>query len=108
MDRWQFDDYADERLKRYKGLLALAWIPFVSADRRGEFEAKARDDGLSGFLIRERDGTGDLVEVAPRDFYLPIYYAVPFDLDRECPPNRLDPWNRTEINRRSRRRPSGW
>ncbi|MCK4869407.1 MAG: CHASE domain-containing protein, partial [Alphaproteobacteria bacterium] len=48
MDRWQFDDYSTDRLERYKGLLSLAWIPFVSADRRGEFEAKAHDDGLFG------------------------------------------------------------
>jgi signal transduction histidine kinase len=83
MDRWQFDDYSTDRLERHKGLLSLAWIPFVSADRRGEFEAKAHDDGLFGFQIRERGGTGNLVDAGPRDFYLPIYYAVPFDVDRE-------------------------
>jgi signal transduction histidine kinase len=83
MDRWQFDDYAEPRVKRHQGLLALAWIPFVSADRRGEFEAKAHDDGLSGFRIREQGETGDLIDAGPRDFYLPVYYALPFDLDRE-------------------------
>ena len=83
MDRWQFDEYSTDRLERYKGLLSLAWIPFVSADRRGEFEAKAHDDGLFGFQIRERGGTGNLVDAGLRDFYLPIYYAVPFDVDRE-------------------------
>ena len=83
MDRWQFDDYSTDRLERYKGLLSLAWIPFVSADRRGEFEAKAHDDGLFGFQIRERGGTGNLVDAGLRDFYLPVYYAVPFDVDRE-------------------------
>ncbi len=83
MDRWQFDDYAEPRVKRYQGLLALAWIPFVSADRRGEFEAKAHDDGLSGFQIRERSETGDLIDAGPKNFYLPVYYAYPFDLDRE-------------------------
>lgn len=83
MDRWQFDDYSTDRLERYKGLLSLAWIPFVPADRRGEFEAKAHDDGLFGFQIRERGGTGNLVDAGLRDFYLPVYYAVPFDVDRE-------------------------
>ena len=83
MDRWQFGDYAADRLKRYKGLQALAWIPFVPAHRRGEFETSAQDDGLSGFRIREPGGAGDLVDAGPRDSYLPIYYAFPFDVDRE-------------------------
>jgi len=83
MDRWQFDDYAGDRLKRYKGLQSLAWIPLVSADRRVEFETKAHDDGLFGFRIREQGTTGELFDAGPRDFYLPVYYAVPFDVDRE-------------------------
>lgn len=83
MDRFQFGEYAADRLKRYKGLRALAWIPFVTVDRRREFEEKAHEDGLSGFQIRERGGTGDLVDAGPRAFYLPIYYAFPFDKDRQ-------------------------
>ena len=83
LDRWQFNDYAGPRLKRNQGLLALAWIPFVSAGRRGEFEEKAHDDGLPGFRIREQGETGGLIDAGLRDFYLPVYYALPFDQDRE-------------------------
>lgn len=83
MDRFQFGDYAFDSLKRYKGLRRLAWIPFASADRRGEFEARAQEDGLSGFQIREQSGSGGLINAGARDFYFPIYYAYPFDKDRE-------------------------
>lgn len=83
MDRWQFGDYATDSLKRYVGLRMLAWIPFVPAARRGKFEARAQDDGLSGFQIRERGGDGNLIDAGPREFYFPIYYAYPFDKDRE-------------------------
>jgi signal transduction histidine kinase len=83
IDRWQFDDYSENRLERYKGLNSLAWIPLVRADRRVEFEKRAHDDGLFGFQIRERGETGELVDAGPRDFYFPVYYAVPFDVDRE-------------------------
>lgn len=83
MDRFEFDAYSQEQLEHYEGLSSLGWIPFVSADRREEFETKAHEDGLLGFLIRERGGTTGLADAGPRDFYLPIYYAYPFDWDRE-------------------------
>jgi len=83
MDRWQFDEYSQDRLERYKGLKSLLWIPYVTGDRRDEFEARARDDGLFGFRIRERGPEGGLVPAGPKAYYLPIYYAVPFDTDQK-------------------------
>lgn len=83
MDRFEFDIYSQEQLKRFEGLVSLGWIPFVSADRRLEFETKAHDDGLLGLLIRERGGTAGLIDAGPRDFYFPIYYSYPFDRNRE-------------------------
>lgn len=83
LDRWQFDEYAKDLLDRRKGLQSLAWIPFVPAERRDEFEQSAHDDGLLGFQFRIRDEAGQLVNARPRDFYFPIYYAYPFDLDQK-------------------------
>lgn len=83
MDRWQFDEIAQDLVNRHNGLVALAWIPVVPAERRLEMEASAHEDGLFGFSIRERDAKGNLVDAAPRDAYYPIYYAVPFDKDQE-------------------------
>ena len=83
MDRFQFGAYSEDLLERYKGLQSLAWIPFVPADRRSEFETNAHEDGLLGFQFRDRGEAGNLVDVGPRDFYFPIYYAMPFDIDRE-------------------------
>jgi signal transduction histidine kinase len=83
LDRWQFDEFAQDLRLRHKSLLSLAWIPLVTSDRRGEFEARAQDDGLIGFRIWETEENGKARNAKPRDFYFPIYYAVPFDLDRE-------------------------
>jgi signal transduction histidine kinase/CHASE1-domain containing sensor protein len=83
LDRWQFDEFAQDLRLRHKSLLSLAWIPLVPSDRRNEFEAKAQDDGLIGFRISEAGENGKPRDAGPRDFYFPIYYAVPFDLDRE-------------------------
>ncbi len=83
MDRFEFGDYSVDRMKRYKGLQALAWIPFVPAVRRAEFEANAREDGLFGFRIRAQGAARELVDAGQRDFYFPIYYAAPFDENQE-------------------------
>lgn len=83
LDRWQFDEFAQDLRLQHKSLLSLAWIPLVPSDRRHEFETKAQNDGLIGFQIRESDQNGKALNARPRDFYLPIYYSVPFDRDRE-------------------------
>ena len=83
MDRWQFDEFAENLRLKHKSVLSLAWIPLVTSGRRKEFEAKAQEDGLIGFGIREAAKNGQFKNAGPREFYFPIYYAVPFDLDRE-------------------------
>lgn len=82
MDRWQFDEFSQEMLKRHPGLQSLVWIPRVEASRREEFEHSAQEDGLFGFQISETAADGSTRPAAPREYYFPIYYAVPFDMDR--------------------------
>ncbi|MBL8259529.1 MAG: EAL domain-containing protein [Candidatus Competibacteraceae bacterium] len=57
---------------------ALEWVPRVTRERRAEFEAAARRDGLTGFRFTERDPEGRLVPASERDEYFPVYYLEPY------------------------------
>ncbi len=56
--RRQFHEFVQETLARQPELQALSWNPVVPAARREEFESKATDDGLTGYLFREKDAAG--------------------------------------------------
>src|SRR5207302_1902934 len=50
--------------------------------RRAEFEQRARDDGLRGFAITERDAAGELRVAGPRASYVPVLYTEPVAANR--------------------------
>jgi len=77
-DRWSFQKFVGESLADYPGIRALEWIPVVPGHQRKAFERRARKDGLFDFRFTETDGSGQIVEAAKRDFYLPIFYVEPF------------------------------
>src|SRR5262245_25249331 len=79
IDRWEFLRFADLTLRRYSGFSALAWVPRVSQQDRGAFEAGVQRDGPFGLTIRETSIDGALKSAAERLEYLPIAYLVPFD-----------------------------
>lgn len=76
--RWEFFEFARERLSGLNGIQALAWVPRVEAADKAAMEQKARDDGLFSFRITENDANGNLLTAGSRPTYLPIYYVEPF------------------------------
>lgn len=64
-------------LEQHKFVQGYSWDPLVSRARLAEYEELARKDGLAGFRIKERDASGTLVPVAPREAYVPVYYMEP-------------------------------
>ncbi|MBF0594011.1 MAG: CHASE domain-containing protein [Candidatus Omnitrophica bacterium] len=58
-------------------LQALEWIPRVRGVERVDAEIRARQDGLAGFEIREKDAGGKSVPAAQRDEYFPVYFVEP-------------------------------
>lgn len=62
---------------RYPGLQALEWLPSVHDAERAHFEAMNREEGLTDFIIRERDVAGQLVTAAQRALYFPVTYVAP-------------------------------
>jgi diguanylate cyclase (GGDEF)-like protein/PAS domain S-box-containing protein len=62
----------------YHGFQALEWLPRVPLAQRADYEAAARDEGLSGFQFTERNAQGALVAATDRAEYFPVYYLEPY------------------------------
>ena len=56
---------------------AFSWIPQVSIDDKHRYEIKAQNEGLHSFYISEQARQGDMVPVAKRELYFPVYYIEP-------------------------------
>jgi len=77
VSRADFHSFVAGPLSAHPELQALGWTPRVPKDRREEFEATARSEGLTNFAFTELDAQGKIVPAAIRDEYLPIYYLEP-------------------------------
>ncbi|KAA3655172.1 MAG: diguanylate cyclase [Proteobacteria bacterium] len=72
-------------LPRAPGLVAVQWVPQVRAQERDTYEARARDDGIDGFVFREFDAGGRLIPARWREVHYPVFFSVP----RQASPFRL-------------------
>lgn len=77
VDADEFRFFVRESLARYPSLQAVSWNPILAAGEVSSFEAAQREQGLTGYRVTERDGTGALVPVAPREEYVPVGYIEP-------------------------------
>ncbi|WP_295479186.1 diguanylate cyclase [uncultured Pseudomonas sp.] len=69
------DEYNGFAAPLLDGTQAYSWSPRVSDAERADFEAKARAEGLAGFVIRERGADGRLEVAARRAEYYPVLYT---------------------------------
>ncbi len=74
--RQKFSAFA-EPLARVAAIQAYAWAAAVPAEQREHFEAEARRQGLTDFVIWELDGQGQRVPAADRAVYYPLSYVAP-------------------------------
>ena len=91
--RDQFHTFTGQTISSNFGLVALEWIPRVTAAERTDYERAARRDGHLDFQISEETADETLIAAKPRDEYYPVFYAaaVPGDepllgLDRASNP----------------------
>ena len=77
VERHEFHKFALGILSRHADLQALEWVLRVTNSQRTIIEAKARQDGLRGFQIRERNAEGRLVRAKQRNEYFPVYFLEP-------------------------------
>jgi PAS domain S-box-containing protein len=76
VSRTEFNKYAGPMHKQYS-VQAMEWIPRVRGPQRAAFELRARQDGLAGFRITEKDAAGNIIPAGARNDYFPVYYIEP-------------------------------
>ena len=75
--RDEFSRYTRDAHVRHPAMHAIEWVPVVPSDFRAAHERLLRDEGLTGYEIRERDEGGRLVRATAREAYFPVCYAEP-------------------------------
>ncbi len=60
-------------------VLALEWVPYVTHNRRVEFESWMRKAGFSDFHFIERGNDGAMLVASERDSYFPVYFIEPME-----------------------------
>jgi len=77
VDREEFRMLVRRSLERNPGIVALEWVPRVSARQRADMEAAAREEVSPGFVFGDDPATAGMVAAAQRDVYFPVYYVEP-------------------------------
>ena len=77
ISRDQFHRFVTPILE-YRSFQALEWLPRVLLAQRADYEAAARDDGLTHFQFTERNAQGALVRAVDRAEYFPVFYLEPY------------------------------
>ena len=73
-----FRVFAQSALARHDDLLALEWLPRVTAQQRPAFEAMAHREGFTHYQILEPEGQQDRFRPAVgKPDYFPVFYRVP-------------------------------
>jgi PAS domain S-box-containing protein len=76
--RDEFATFARIQQENMAGILALWWIPRVTAEDRNACEIGARYDGLKSFAIWELSDCGNAVSAPRRETYFPILFLEPY------------------------------
>ncbi|MBN2021814.1 MAG: CHASE domain-containing protein [Pirellulales bacterium] len=84
VDRDEFATFVRPLLRDNRVVVALAWAPRISHDRRAAFEAEARKAGIAQYHVVERLGDGRIVPAAHRRRYVPISYLQPRAGNQAC------------------------
>ncbi len=78
VSRLEFDRFASYSIKDEQEIVAVAWVPYVSADQRKEYETRLRNEaGKELGFIDITNSEHRPVKSPNRDFYLPIFYGEP-------------------------------
>ena len=76
VERDEFKQYVTPLLKGVP-IRAFEWIPRVTREERLFYESSAKQDGIEGFQIFERDSQGRKTPAANREEYFPVFYVEP-------------------------------
>ncbi len=77
-DRKDFHTFVSQLTKNVPSIEVLAWAPRIPAARRNAHEEAVRkEEGLSKYVISQRDARGWLIAAGKREEYYPILFAEP-------------------------------
>ncbi|RLA43905.1 MAG: hypothetical protein DRR06_10990 [Gammaproteobacteria bacterium] len=77
VDRDEFRTLVNRSLARNPGIMALEWVPRVTAQQRDVMEAAAREEVSADFVFGDSPAEGSMTAAPQRDVYFPIYYVEP-------------------------------
>jgi CHASE1-domain containing sensor protein len=77
VDRDEFRTLVSRSLARNPGIVALEWVPRISAQERDAMEAVAREEVSQDFVFGDKPAEGGMTAAAQREVYFPIYYVEP-------------------------------
>lgn len=75
VERDEFSTFVKGLLERRPSIVEFRWLPRVTDDSRHAFEEAAGKEGLSGFEIKDIDGSGAYLRSTRRSEYFPVYYV---------------------------------
>ena len=77
--RQEFREFVQGPLSRHGDIQALSWNELVKDRDRSTFEAAARNLGLAGFQITDKDAQGRLGTAETRPEYIVVTYIEPYE-----------------------------
>ena len=77
VDRDEFHTLVSRSLARNPGVMALEWVPRVTAQQRDAMEAAAREELSADFVFSDDPAERGMRAASQRDVYFPIFYAEP-------------------------------
>ena len=80
--RQEFASFARSALPRYPGIQAFSWNPLVLDNKRADYEALARKEGLENFEFTEYTAQRKLVRATQRQEYVIVYYIEPLEKNK--------------------------
>ena len=92
--RSEFGTFAGRLFEGEPGVLRVAWIPRVHGKERGEYEAAAISEGISGFEFKSLNPDGSTQPEPAGDEYFPVFFstepktAISYGLDYATNPQR--------------------
>jgi len=75
IDVKEFEIFATNSMEQYPEIYSLSWNPLILKDKREEFEASMREQGVTDYQITDRDANGAVIPAAVREQYVPVAYT---------------------------------
>ena len=81
--RLEFETYANKLINDEFNVIALAWLPLISHQKRKKFEAELAYQGFANTRIKKKTEQG-LIISPNKSFYLPLYYISNLDANKSA------------------------